>query len=264
MSDREWNADVYHWVSEPQYAWGLRVLNRLALRGSEHVLDAGCGTGRLTAALVARLSTGTGTVVGVDLSSGMTSVARGTLAILGYQPRSDVVCADLLALPFGAHFDVVYSTATFHWVLDHDALWRSLYSVLVPGGVLEAQCGGGGNLERVHSRATQLTASSPYAAYFSSWTSPWEFASAETTEARLVRAGFNDVRCWIEETPTTFADTDTYRVFMKTVVMRPYLARLPDHRLQEQFLDTMTELAERDDPPLTLDYWRLNIHAARR
>ena len=261
MSQREWNAADYHWVSEPQYAWGLRVLNRLHLLGSERVLDAGCGTGRITAALAERLDSGF--VVGLDVARGMTSTARATLDVLGFAPRSSVVCADLLAMPFGEQFDVVFSTATFHWVLDHEQLWAHLRDVLVSGGVLEAQCGGGANLRRVRARATQLTSSAPFASYFESWSSPWEYASAEDTEQRLRRAGFTDIRCWIEETPTTFEDAATYRTFMKTVIMRPYLARITEQALQDQLLDEMTRLAAADEQPYTLDYWRLNIHAIR-
>ena len=261
MSLREWDAEVYHWVSEPQYAWGLRVLNRLALLGSERVLDAGCGTGRLTAALAERLDNGF--VVGLDVARGMTSTARATLNVLGFAPRSAVVCADLLAMPFGEQFDVVFSTATFHWVLDHERLWAQLRDVLVPGGVLEAQCGGGANLRRVRARAAQLTSSAPFASYFASWNSPWEYASADDTEQRLGRAGFTDVRCWIEDAPTTFDAPSTYRAFMKTVIMRPYLARITEPSLQDRLLDDMTTMAAADEPPYTLDYWRLNIHAIR-
>ncbi len=108
-SPREWDAATYHRVSEPQHAWGLRVLDRLQLRGGEHVLDAGCGSGRVTHALAERAKAVGGRVVGADRSVQMTRVARTTLAA-----DTPVVAADLLALPFRRAFDVVFSTATFH------------------------------------------------------------------------------------------------------------------------------------------------------
>jgi SAM-dependent methyltransferase len=71
---REWNAETYHRVSDPQWHWGLAVLNRLRLAGDELALDVGCGTGRLTEVLARRLPRGR--VIGVDLSANMLAAAR--------------------------------------------------------------------------------------------------------------------------------------------------------------------------------------------
>lgn len=256
---REWNAAAYHRVSEPQFAWGLKVLERLTLTGAERVLDAGCGSGRLTAELSARLPNGF--VVGCDLSQNM---ARGAATTLGASSRAGVVCADLSALPFDQRFDAVFSTATFHWIHDHDRLFSELRGVLREGGRLEAQCGGGPNLAIIHARADRLIAAEPYRSAFTGWRDPWRFATPEETENRLRRAGFGTARCWLEPAPTTFRDRDAFRVFLETVVMRPYLARIqaPAHR--EHFLEPLLAQAAADDPPFTLDYWRLNITATTR
>lgn len=251
MSRNEWDAAAYHRVSGPQFAWGLRVLGRVALAGDERVLDAGCGSGRLSAELAARVPHGR--VAGADLSENMARSARRVLPA--------VVVADLVTLPFAGAFDLVFSTATFHWVRDHARLFTSLHGVLRAGGRLEAQCGGAGNLARVHARATALAAEPPFREHFAAWTEPWEFASPETTERRLRDAGFVDGRCWLEEAPTPFAGADAYREFMSQVVMRPYFARLPTPALRARFLDAITEAASGDEPPFVLDYWRLNISA---
>ena len=110
---REWDAGTYHRVSTPQQAWGQRVLDRLVMHGGEQVLDAGCGTGRVSLALLARAEAVGGRVTALDRSLEMTRVARRTLPA-----GTPVVAGDLLALPFRRVFDVVFSTATFHWVLD--------------------------------------------------------------------------------------------------------------------------------------------------
>lgn len=254
---KEWDATAYHLVSEPQFRWGLRVLERLPLGGDERVLDAGCGSGRLTSALAERLPRGY--LVGCDLSENMTRIAKQSL---GAAPSRVVVCADLLALPLAGTFDVVFSTATFHWVRDHDRLFGELRRVLRAGGRMEAQCGGGPNLARIHARANAIAARSQFQRYFLDWDGPWLFANPDETEARLRRAGFQEAHCWLEQAPTPFPDRETFRAFVEPVVMRPYLARVPDPELRREFLETVVEESAADNPPFTLDYWRLNISAA--
>lgn len=253
----EWNASAYHAVSEPQFAWGLRVLDRVSLRGTERVLDAGCGSGRVTAVLASRLAVGL--VVGCDLSENMTRAAAKSL---GTAAARAVVCADLSILPFRGAFDLVFSTATFHWIRDHDRLFMELRGALRSGGRLEAQCGGGPNLRVIHARAGALAASESFRAHFASWEEPWRFASPEETARRLARAGFTAIDCWLEHAPTSFPDRERFGAFIESVVLRPYLARLPNSDLRHRFLDALLALAEDDDPPFTLDYWRLNISAA--
>jgi trans-aconitate 2-methyltransferase len=254
---KEWDASAYHTLSEPQFGWGLRVLERVSLGGTERVLDAGCGSGRVTAVLASRLAGGR--VVGCDLSENMTRAAAKSL---GSAAAAAVVCADLSMLPFRGVFDLVFSTATFHWIRDHDRLFAELRAALRPGGRLEAQCGGGPNLHTIHARADALALTAPFRPHFAGWEEPWLFASPEETAARLARAEFTAIDCWLEHAPTSFPDRERFGAFIESVVMRPYLARLPDPDLRRRFLEAILALAEDDDPPLTLDYWRLNISAA--
>src|SRR3954452_3077540 len=131
---RDWNATSYEQVSGPLEAMGRDVLDRLELRGVERVLDADCGTGRVTAALVERLPRGR--VLAVDGSPAMVEQARERLG-----DDAEVFVADLLELELGAPVDAILSTATFHWIPDHDRLFARLRDALVPGGRLVAQCG---------------------------------------------------------------------------------------------------------------------------
>jgi trans-aconitate methyltransferase len=256
----EWDAASYHRLSAPQFSWGVQVLERLRLNGDETVMDAGCGTGRLTALLFERLQRGR--VVGVDLSRNMLEEARSHLAPR-FGGRVEFVRADLALLPFDRAFDGVFSTAAFHWVPDHPRLFRGLYASLKPGGWLVAQCGGGPNIARLMRRASVLTATEPYAAYFSGWSDPREFADDVTTAERLRAAGFADVVTGLEPAPTILAGADEFREFLTTVNMHGHLARLPAGPLRRRFVDELTELAAGDDPPYLLDYCRLNIRARR-
>ena len=256
---REWNAETYHRVSTPQFDWGTVVLARLPLEGNECVLDVGCGTGRLTERLLERLPRGR--VVGIDQSSNMVRVAREYL-----QPHGDrihLLVADASALPFFGQADVVFSTATFHWVLDHPRLFKSLHDALKPGGRLVAQCGGAQNLARIHHRTDVLMADARFAPHFAHWSEPWEFADAETTAQRLTAAGFDEVHTTVERSPVVFPDAETYRTFITNVICRPHLAHLPDASSRDAFIDDLTEQAAADAPKFELDYWRLNLEARR-
>ena len=256
MSD--WNAERYHELSSPQQSWGRRVLERLPLSGTERVLDLGCGTGRITQELHRRLPRGY--LVGADRSAAMLRTAVSWLR--EHASGAAVVQADGAALPFSRAFDAVFSTATFHWILDHDALFRSIVTALKPGGRLVAQCGGGPNLAVLRGRADRLAREPRFAQFFDGWTEPWYYADVESTRRRMATAGFVDIEVSLEEAPTAFPSAEPFQEFIATVCVRPHLDRIPpaDRRL---FLTELTLAAAGDSPPFTLDYWRLNL-AGRR
>jgi trans-aconitate 2-methyltransferase len=246
---REWDAKTYDRVSDPQYQWGLEVLDRLELKGDERVVDAGCGSGRVTAKLLERLPNGS--VLCVDASESMIEQARETLG-----DRAEYLVADLAELEIDRPVDVVFSTATFHWVTDHDRLFSRLRAAIRPGGRLHAQCGGKGNVAK-HAQAIVSVATRPeFAPHFNDMTVMWNFASPDETEERLRRAGFDDVRCWLEDKPV---QPENPYDFTTTVTMGPHLARLPE-QLRRSFAEAVLEL---EDDPLTLNYVRLNIEASR-
>ena len=134
---REWDAAAYHKVSGPQTGWGRRVLDRLTLSGDERVIDAGCGSGRLSGELMERLPRGR--MVAIDRSWNMLMTARANLRPV-FGDRVAFVQVSLPHMPFAGWADLVFSTATFHWVGDHPALFRNIHEALRPGGRLVAQC----------------------------------------------------------------------------------------------------------------------------
>lgn len=255
---REWDAETYQRVSAPQLAWGLPVLARLDLTGHETVIDAGCGTGRLTAALLDRLPHGR--VVALDLSRNMLEVAKRELTPT-HGGRVMFVQTHLLDRCLAPVADVVFSTATFHWVLDHPRLFRELRAALVPGGRLMAQCGAAGNLARTHERATALLKLPPFVRYAGGWRSPWEFASAAVTETRLRDAGFTEVDTYVEAAPTHLKTAEAFAEFATAVVLRPYLALFPDPAMKAEFIAELTRQFSADAEPFVFDYCRLNISA---
>ena len=247
MPPRDWNASAYERLSAPMEAMGRDVLQRLELEGDETVLDAGCGTGRVTAAIAERLPRGH--VIAVDGSQAMVEQARRRL------PDSiDVFQADLLELELDEPVDAVVSTATFHWIRDHDTLFTRLRAALKPGGRLVAQCGGAGNVTAVKNAGFRLAAREPFAEHLADWPGDWNFASPAETEARLRRLGYTDVWCWSTRVDVEVDDPAGY---LATICLGSFLERLPED-LHEPFIDAAVEQL---GAPLTIEYVRLNILA---
>jgi trans-aconitate 2-methyltransferase len=246
---RDWDAATYDRVSDPQFGWAIEQLERLQLRGDEVVLDAGCGSGRVTAELVKRLSNGK--VYGVDAAPSMVKLAREALG-----DQATIYHQDLVELSFPEPVDAVFSNATFHWIPDHDALFAVLHGAMKPGGRLVAQCGGFGNIDSFRRAADSVAAEEPFAHCFVDWRRPWNYATPEETEQRLQRAGFTEVECWLEPRPTTLNEP---RSFVETVCLVRHLDPLPD-ALRGPFID---RVLKRTGEPLVLEYVRLNMVARR-
>ena len=257
---KEWNATVYHQVSAPQVSWGKKVLARILLGGDETVLDAGCGTGRLTRELLDALPRGR--VVALDVSQNMIDRARAYLTP-DFGDRVEFITCDFLDMTFDAQFDGIFSTASFHWVHDHEALFSRLYRALRPGGWLCAQCGGEGNLDGFFDRLHALMATPAYSPFLHDFESPWEFSDANTAANRLKKAGFQALETNLEEAPTQFSTPPEFQQFVRNVILHRHLERLPTAELRESFLGKVTSQAAEDDPPLLLDYVRLNLQARK-
>ncbi|MGI8485130.1 MAG: class I SAM-dependent methyltransferase [Thermomicrobiales bacterium] len=259
---REWDATSYHKVANPHVNWGRAVVDRVPLRGTadETVIDVGCGTGRLTELLLERWPEAR--VIAVDQSANMLAEAKSFLAPR-FDERVTFRQANALTLGLEEDADAIFSTATFHWVTDHPALFSALFRALRPGGWLIAQCGGGANIARINHRAMALLRTPPFAAYIGEWPGPWHFADAATTEDRLRAARFTNVSAETFSAPVTMEDADAYREFLTTVVFGTHLNRLPDDALRRQFIELLVEAGTKDDPAFGLDYWRLNLQGQR-
>jgi trans-aconitate 2-methyltransferase len=251
---RRWDAASYHKVSGPMEAMGAKVVDRLPLRGDETVLDAGCGTGRVTALLCERLPEGH--IIAVDADAAMVSACRATLGTEVDAGHVEVRHVNLLELDLDDEVDAVLSTATFHWVLDHDALFARLFAALKPGGLLVAQCGGAGNLRSILSAADEVAAAGPWADRFEGWVRPSHMATAEETEAKLLAAGFVDVKAWLEPAPQ---QPDEPGEYLRTINLGAHLHRIdePDHATFVQ------KVLDRLPTPVVVDYVRLNMDAVK-
>jgi trans-aconitate 2-methyltransferase len=239
---------TYDLISAPLEHIGREVLDRLPLDGWETVLDAGCGSGRVTQALVERLPAGQ--VIGVDGSAEMIAAARKRLG-----STAELIVVDLERLELGGRrVDAVLSTATFHWIGDHQNLFCRLRAVMRPGARLMAQCGGRGNTPELLAATRALAATQPFRAHLEGWPGPWHYAAPEETATRLRRAGFADVRTWLEPKPSPYEDLEQW---LRTNALTAHTARLPVQLREPYVQAVMAELG----PSAPTTYIRLNIDA---
>ena len=250
MIVHDWDGATYDRISAPLERNGLTVLNRLVLSGDETVLDAGCGSGRVTQALVERLPRGH--VIGVDGAAGMIAAARRRLGESAELILSDLTTLDLA----GRQVDAVFSTAVFHWLPDHDALFARLHAILRPGGRLVAQCGGAGNTPELLAATLAVATQEPFVSYLRGW-SPWNFAGPHETANRLRAAGFIDVRTELVQRPAPY---DDLREWLHANALSAHRLRLPDD-LRERYVDEV-ERELGSDAEVT--YVRLDIDANAR
>ena len=150
----KWNPEDYERNSSAQQKWADEVLAKLALRGDELVLDIGCGNGKITAELAARVPRGS--FVGLDLSDDMIGYA-GTK----YKNRPNLAFqqGDAERMSFQREFDLVVSFACLHWVKDHAPVLAGIRRSLRPGGRVILQFGGRGNAAEVSSAVDVVVSS---------------------------------------------------------------------------------------------------------
>lgn len=250
MAVSDWDADTYSRVASPQREWSEGVLDRLGLSGSETVLDAGCGSGGVTADLLGRLPRGR--VIAVDGSPSMIAAARERLD----DERVSFSCQDLTGLELEEPVDRIFSNATFHWIEDHPKLFARLFAALKPGGRISAQCGGEGNVAEVVKALKTVISEDPFRESVGSLGVPWNYATPEETASRLREAGFEDPHCWLEERRAT---PDDPQAFFEASGLAPWRERLSPGMFTG-FSDRLMSVMGHPDG---FDYVRLNIEAIR-
>lgn len=264
----KWDAKNYHKVSSIQENWAIELLSKRKWKGNEVLVDAGCGSGRVTKIIANILKEGR--IYAIDLDKNMIENAKINLKD---QENIIFINSDLSTVELPEPVDIIFSNAVIHWIKDHYKLFCNFWKLLKQSGEILIQCGGKGNLGTIKPILDLTRESSEFTGYFLDWEDPWNFASAEETSSIMERAGFKKIETGLTKKIAEFSSFEEYRLFMKIVVMKPYLSYLPsdnNNRITDAFMDRFLRHQKMSNKGLpevindySIDYTRLNIRATK-
>ncbi|MFO1477745.1 MAG: methyltransferase domain-containing protein [Verrucomicrobiota bacterium] len=222
MKSYSWNPSDYAANSAAQHAWARELITQLQLRGDEHLLDVGCGDGKVTAELARALPHGR--VLGVDASPDMIAFARKTFAAIP-NLQFDVMDARQLHPP--GRMDIVFSSSALHWVDDHPAFLRGAADCLTPGGRLVVSCGGKGNAQDVFLALRPEMRVKRWRGFFRNLDKAYFFHSPEEYKKWLPRFGFEPRAVRLAPKDAIYENRARFEAWFRTTWL-PYTQRIPE------------------------------------
>lgn len=258
-NNHSWDARTYDEVSSNvQLKWGRKLLDRRRWTGNEIVMDAGAGSGNLTKVLADKVPQGQ--IYAIDADPNMVQEAKSNLS--GCR-NVQVIHSRMHKVNLPTEVDVIFSNSALHWILDQEGVFSHFWQLLKPNGELLIEYGGHGNVERPLSVIFKLVQSDQFKEHFVNWKQSWYFPKQDETESLLQKARFRDIQVNLSKRTTSFSDGAEFAIFVKTVIMKPFLGYLPDSKKKEQFLDAFLNEFERSGWAWSLDFMRLSVSAKK-
>jgi len=232
MSSYNWNAEDYQQNSTAQQQWARELIAKLALAGSEDVLDLGCGDGKVTAEIADWVPHGT--VMGIDNSEAMIALARQQYPASCY-PNLTFELMDARELALENQFDVVFSNAVLHWIKDHRLVVEGLFKSLKPRGKILLQMGAKDGVGLYLSVLDQIMLLPEWKLYFQNFECPYGFMGVEEYEVMLLAAGFQIQRVELIAKDALHANKEKFKGWIRTTWF-PYTECVPESE-REQFIE---------------------------
>lgn len=252
-----WNGELYNKNSSLQYEYAISFLHGQTLCGDEHVLDVGCGDGKISreiATLVPR-----GNVLGIDASVSMLQVAdlANNLVNLKFQQK------DAQQLNFDGQFDLVTSFFCLQWVANKLATFQGIYQSLKPGGRLLAI------IPKVSSfsEASNKIMSEPrWQKYFVNYPDPLMTARDTQYDNYIIQANLQLLDYQIEPITVVYPTLEEACNWLRAVT--PHLTRLPNDQEKDAFIRAavehyLQEVPLRQDGSCRVDHTIIKLIAYR-
>ena len=256
-----WDAAGYAAHSEVQSVWAHDLLTGLNLQGDEHVLDVGCGDGKITAEIARAVPNGK--VLGTDISPEMIAFAQGRFDRSVYPNLFfsvlDARCLSRDALPLDRSMDLVFSNAALHWVDDHERFLEGAASILRPGGRLLISCGGQGNARDVFLALRPEMRLKRWRSFFRKMPTPYFFHTPSEYHDWLPRHGFKVRSVRLTPKDAVYQGTEGFAAWLRTTWI-PYVQRVPQE-MREDWIAAVTQRFIQAHPPDT--HGRLHVRMVR-
>jgi trans-aconitate methyltransferase len=249
----KWDANLYDNKHSFVFQYGESVLELLAVKPGERILDLGCGTGHLTK----KIQEQGAEVIGLDASAEMIAQAKENY------PELDFNVGNGASFSFAEPFDAVFTNATLHWIKDADGVIRSVYKALKPGGRFVGEFGGKGNNQLM--MAATATVLKKHGYIKDGFTIPWYYPSTAEYATKLEAGGFRVTLVTHFDRPTLLQDgregiAKWFNMFGASIFKVVPAAELP------QVLNEITDLLQPTnevDGQWYADYKRLRFVAVK-
>jgi len=256
----EFDGEKYKQASSQQKAWGRKLISELEFKGGERILDLGCGDGILTAELAKYVPDGF--VLGIDASESMIETARKYHA--GANLRFERL--DIDTIDYESEFDLAFSNATLHWVMDHGKLLRNVFKALKKRGAARFQFAGDGNCSNLIRILREVISTKEYTVYFSEFDWPWYMPAVDEYQNLLDEVAFAEKRVWIENVDKHFVSVETMTKWIDQPSLVPFLGCI-DGKDRRRFRDTVVERMIKetlqDDGTYFETFRRINVLARK-
>jgi len=218
-----WDAKDYAKNSQNQFQWAKELIPKLKLQGNEDLLDIGCGDGKITAKIAKCQPNGR--AVGIDSSTQMIKLAKSNFPKKDHSNLNFQVM-DARKLEFNQEFDLIFSNATLHWIVDQKPVLKGVQRSLKKKGRLIMQMAGKGNAQDIIALLSDLLTESPWKQFFGGFAFPYGFFSAEEYRGFLVEAGLKPLRVELFPRDMKHAGEEGLAGWIRTTWL-PYTERLP-------------------------------------
>jgi trans-aconitate methyltransferase len=233
MTSYEFDGTKYKKASSHQKEWGQKLISELHFIGTEKILDLGCGDGSLTSQLAELVPDGR--VLGVDASLGMIQTAKQIR-----KSNLEFFLLDINAIDFVEQFDLIFSNATLHWILDHERLLENCYRALCPGGAIRFNFAEEGNCSNFYAVVREAMEMDEYNEYFVDFSWPWYMPPVDTYRRVVEQTRFRETKVWPEKADRYFPDEDSMIRWIDQPAIVPFLRHIAPGKAKK-FRDLVVE-----------------------
>lgn len=251
----EFDGKKYEKASTHQKEWGNSIISEFNLSGNERILDLGCGNGSLTAELAKLVPNGS--VLGVDASQGMLDAAREKAL-----PNLKFQLMDINELELSEKFDLIFSNATLHWIIDHDNLWENIKKLMSGSAIVRFNFAADGNCATFFKIIRKAMVLEEYKEYFSDFVWPWYMPGIDEYRSIISNFSFSEVKVWEENKDRYFPDKDAIVGWINQPSIVPFLKHLEESK-KENFrsyvIEQMLKETKQKDSTYFETFRRINV-----